>query len=438
MTPVLIFPYSLLLVLLGVLALPASADDLTERLDQVEREIRQLQRGGAADWLTARRNEELRNLVADVLVDADSRTSLQSDAVTGGWKDRFYLADPGGAFRLEVLGRLQVRYVWNHQADDAVDGDRAGFDIRRMFLEFQGHVVDPSWRYRIVTAFSADGVMGINDVSITKDFGNGWSVTAGRFKLPFMREALMSSKRLLAVDRSLIHQAWTLGRSGTVMVEYEHEQWRMSAAVSNGENTTLVPALAEDTEFALTTRGEFLLAGKWGTFNDFTSFRGSDSGVMLGVAVHAERDESGTTFNVGTGLGNDDERRLISWTADLSVEGGGWNLYTAAVGRHTDRDSGDLDEYGFLVQGGVFVTDDLELFARYEWADDDTDADDLSVATVGFNRYFRKHTLKWTSDVGYGFNAVNGSFPSSGAGWRRDGAGEDGQVVVRSQLQLLF
>ncbi len=430
------------LVLFGVataIASPAIADDdLAARLDRIEREIRLLQgEPGGAGW-SADRSQAVRDLVADVLSDADSRSMLRDEPVSAGWKNRFYLADPNGAFRLEVLGRLQVRYVWNHQPDEATDGDRAGFDIRRMFLEFQGHVVDPSWRYRIITAMSSTGVMGVNDATITKELGEGWSLTFGRFKLPFMREALMSSKRLLAVDRSLIHQAWTLGRAGAVMVEYEHERWRMSAAVSNGENTTLAPALAEDTEFALTARGEFLLAGAWGSFNDFTSFRGDEAGVMLGVAVHAERDESGTTFNPGTGLGNDDERRFFSWTVDLSVEGGGWNLYAAAVGRHTDRDSGNLDEYGFLVQGGVFVTEDLEFFARYEWADDDTDADELSVATIGFNRYFHKHTLKWTTDAGYGFNGVNGSFPSSGAGWRVDGVGEDGQIVVRSQLQLLF
>ena len=65
------------------------------------------------------------------------------------------------------------------------------------------------------------------------------------------------------------------------------------------------------------------------------------------------------------------------------------------------------------------VPDEWEIFARYEYGDDDASAtDDLSIVTVGFNRYFDKHALKWTTDVGYSFNEVAPIWSSSGAGWR--------------------
>jgi hypothetical protein len=68
-----------------------------------------------------------------------------------------------------------------------------------------------------------------------------------------------------------------------------------------------------------------------------------------------------------------------------------------------------------------------------------------SVATVGLNWYIGgSKDLKWSTDVGLGFAPV-GDFASSGADWLGDGsstAGEgstnDGQWVVRTQLQLLF
>ncbi|HRP63092.1 MAG TPA: hypothetical protein PK400_07365, partial [Phycisphaerales bacterium] len=65
---------------------------------------------------------------------------------------------------------------------------------------------------------------------------------------------------------------------------------------------------------------------------------------------------------------------------------------------------------------------------------------DLAVITVGVNKYFSKHAVKWTTDVGYGINEVDPFWGSrgAGAGWRSDAAGDKGQIVIRSQLQLVF
>ncbi len=58
--------------------------------------------------------------------------------------------------------------------------------------------------------------------------------------------------------------------------------------------------------------------------------------------------------------------------------------------------------------------------------------------TVGGTRDRAKHALKWTTDIGVGFDEIDGEWASAGLGWREDTATEDGQVVVRSQFQLLF
>ncbi len=76
---------------------------------------------------------------------------------------------------------------------------------------------------------------------------------------------------------------------------------------------------------------------------------------------------------------------------------------------------------------------------RYEWSDfDSPGVADLSVVTVGVVRYYNGNLLRWTTDVGVGLNPVDPAFASPRLGWRADAPGEDGQVVVRSQLQLLF
>ena len=71
--------------------------------------------------------------------------------------------------------------------------------------------------------------------------------------------------------------------------------------------------------------------------------------------------------------------------------------------------------------------------------------DDLIAMTIGGN-WFINNNLKLTMDWGYSFNPVtdNGNAPtsadytSSGTGWRADTLDNEGQWLLRAQLQLLF
>ena len=111
----------------------------------------------------------------------------------------------------------------------------------------------------------------------------------------------------------------------------------------------------------------------------------------------------------------------------------------AAAMRDADDAGLDVDQYGFFIRGGLFVMDDLELYAQYEWGDLDVDAiEELQVITLGVNKYWDKHNLKWQSDLGFAFDEVSSAWASDSSGWRADAPGEDGQIVVRTQVQLLF
>ena len=87
---------------------------------------------GDENWLTQQRAEEIRGLVHDVLADADTRTSLLQDGVTAGYDRFFYIASPDGSFRLNFLGMVQARFVFNSQDDEAPDDStRWGFENSR-------------------------------------------------------------------------------------------------------------------------------------------------------------------------------------------------------------------------------------------------------------------------------------------------------------------
>jgi len=419
---------------------PSPSPDLMQRVEKLEQTIARLKARDAPRRLPQRRAEEIRALVADVLADADTRAVLLDGGLTAGWEKGFFVQSPDGNFRLEFSGRIQVRLTYNHQSNAPDDGDRWGFENRRVFLEFGGHLFDPRWTWQVTGRFPrSGGGFRMRTATITRDLGHDWSVTAGQFTLPFLRERLVSSKRQLTCDRSLIHQAFDISRSQGLQLAYDAESFRLTAAFHDGLDRGGTSWDVEDTDWALTGRAELLLLGAWKQFKDFTSFRGDEPAVMIGAALHAQRDEAGTGLGAGTDIGNNDEADLVTWTVDAAYETDGLNLFAAVVGRHNQQDQvEDNDVYGVIAQGGIFVTDKSELFAQYVWGDDDTDAPNLSVFTVGVNRYFHQHDVKWTLDFGYAFNGVADAWASSAVGWREDAPGQNGQTVLRSQLQLAF
>ena len=118
-----------------------------------------------------------------------------------------------------------------------------------------------------------------------------------------------------------------------------------------------------------------------------------------------------------------------------------------------------ISSYGAQVQGALFVTDTIELFARWEWMETastnsnasspninvNTASDSFvnNIGTIGGNWYIHARALKFTTDLGVSWNPLTfqtGLFGDNiaGANYRQEGVGGGGQVVVRSQLQLIF
>jgi hypothetical protein len=416
--------------------------ELRRQVTDLQAQLDSFRAAADQDWLTARRADEIRAIVHDVLTDADTRSSLLQSGMTAGWDKGFFLSSADGNYKLKLSGQMQVRWVFNNQDGGVADSTRSGFENRRTKLDFSGHIVDPTWQYKVLLAMERDGGSAILDEGwIRKDLDHGWSLRVGQFKPGFLREELVSSRRQLAVERSLVNEEFNQDRVQGIELGFEQEKWRAAVSYHDGfgpgsagsDNTGWQ---VEDTEYAFTGRAELLLAGDWKQFDDFSAWKGGETGFMIGVAGDLQKDEFGT----GGLLGNNDEIEQYGFTVDASAEFDGAGAYGAFVWRTLDSDTADsLDQWAVIVQGSFFLTEEWEGFARYEYGDSDIEGDDdLSVITVGVNRYWDKHNLKWTTDVGYGLDGVSGTWSTSSAGWRTDAADDDGQIVVRSQFQLLF
>jgi hypothetical protein len=406
---------------------PTEAQNYEARIAELEATVAQLK---GENWLTEQRAEEIRGVVQDVLADADTRASLLQAGMTAGYDNGFVLGSSDGNFSLKLNGQLQTRFIYNYQDNSPVDNDRWGFENTRTKLFFSGNVVNPDWMYYIEADFTESGTFTLDDAYITYNYGNGWKAMMGQFKAPILREELVHSRYQLAVERSWLNEYFTGGRTQGIAVDYRGDQFHFTGSYNDGANTPNTPWSTRDTEFSFTGRAEVLFQGTWDQFNDFTSWQNEETGFLLGGALHYQVQEYGTPAP--------DELTVLLATIDASVEFGGANLFGAFVYRNLDDDAMlSSDQFGFLVQGGFFLNEDWELFGRYEFADLDMEGvDDANLVTIGVNRYWAQHGLKWTTDVGFGIDTVPAT--STITGWREDSVDEDGQIVVRTQLQLLF
>jgi hypothetical protein len=446
-----------------------AASSQEARIAELEAQVAQLT---GEHWLTEQRSEEIRGLVEDVLADADTRASLLQSGMTAGYDDGFVIGSPDGNFTLRINGHLQARLVWNEQdegddltgmggtAGNPVDGDtsRRGFEVSRARLIFSGNVAGPEWGYYVNADFGSaaddSGDFELQDAWISYDMGNGWSWRGGQFKNPVVREWLVDSSNQLAIERSNLAYFYGGGRTQGVMFDYEADQWRMSAAMTDGsEYGSFIggmpafigtdgqnsAALDYDTEWAFAARAEILFSGNWDQFDDFTSPQGSEQGIMAGIGLSGQSDEYGTSTV-------DNEYMIYILSADVSLEFDGWNLFGSFSYGDIDNDASgaagvDFNPMGIVVQGGFYFTETLEGFARYEFNDWDdfgdssADVDDMNWFTVGVNNYYNAN-IKSSLDVGYGIDGVLFSDPRTGQ--RTDQQAEDGQFVLRAQMQVTF
>jgi hypothetical protein len=421
----------------------ASNDELKARVAQLERQLAELKANSGDSWLTEQRSAEIRSLVQDVLADADTRASLLQNGAGAGWDRHFFLGSQDGAFRLNIGVQAQFRYVFNSQDDEALAGDtsRGGFENSRTKAIFWGNIIDEHTTYKVQGNFDRDGEgdFGLEDAWINHDYDNGWGLKVGQFKAPLLREELVDSSMQQTVERSLVNSVFTADRVQGIMAHFMADQFRFSGAFHDGGRSANSSALSYDTEWAFTARGEFMLSGSsWELFDDHASWQGGETGTLLGAAAHYEKEEFGTAL--------DGEIETLILTGDATLEFGGWNLFGAVVWSDFDSDTAvfDANPWGVVVQGGVFVAEDWELFGRFEWGDSDfEDSEELTVLTLGATKYFSGHASKWTTDFGYAFNPVDpfwgGSEDADLAGWESDfDPDADGQFVIRTQWQLLF
>ena len=426
-------------------ASPQSA--LKAEVAQLRTEMAQIRKQQGEDWMTQRRAEEIKGLIHEVLSDADTRASLLEDGVLAGHDGKhFFLKSADGAFKLNITGQFQLRYIVgvqgnNSSSEGEVTSSSHGFQLRRMKIGFQGHAFTKKFKYKFVLETNRNGGNSsfADDVWVQYEFADDAYVRLGNQKIPFLREELLSSSRQLAVDRASVTEFFTQNRALGANVIYKgFDMVHLQGGIFGGANsgvTDFNTTTQADTN--LTARADVKLFGDWKAAKDYNAWEGTETSLFVGGAV---------SYQSGGASGSANGSEYFGWTADALFKTGPLSINLAYMGATLDDVAATRTPQGVLAQGGFFVIPDkLQPYLRYEFLDDDVAGNDtIHMVTVGANYFFEKHNLKLTADVVYviaGNSATSistfGSSPfSDGLGF--DGFSGENQLVFRSQLQFLF
>lgn len=428
--------------------------------------------------LTPEQAAEVRNLVKEVLADSGQRATMADGMYAGiDNKGKVFIKSEDGKYLMNISGKVQVRYTYNNAvnagtgaATAAQTASNSGFEVRRLDLDFTGKLGDGvgyvvEFENRIGDSATANAALGIQKAYGIIELSDGVSVQAGKFYLPYTREALMSSGAQTAAERSALNNHFNLGTAEGAQINWHDDSnFNVMAALSNGANSNGVKWNAAPARFAASARAEWLVLGSFADVKDNAALADADKQELaFGLAGYYESldkngakttTENSTTNAIANGTAVADNAYGANIDAIYKV--GGLSFYGAAniAGATPAGNTAGLTHptpWGLEGQVDWRFVKNMDAFVQYSYINSDVNHTannfkDLHEVTVGANYYINSRT-KLTGDVTW---IVSGDAPVKtseiGNGALSDGAGFapgngqrlDGQVAARLQLQVSF
>jgi hypothetical protein len=345
---------------------------------------------------------------------------------------------------VEFGGQFQFRYTVNVRDEEGEEeAVTQGFSASRAKL-FVDSDLNETWGVHLQGAFDSDGgAFSLEDAWTDWQLDESLTFRFGQFKVPTLAEELMSSGRLQAIDRSVTNEVFNLDRTQGFMFIYDTDRIRFLGSFNMGAasaNTDFNGA--NNADYAFTGRFEYVFAGDKEQLEDFSGWQGQELAYKAGFAMHAQDggesgiNNTGATANVNA----------FQTTGDFQIEGNGWNAFGAIVWNHVEPPGNiHVDNFGVVVQGGVFANPSNEFIARFDVVMPDSviigGDDDFSTITVGWNHYFipESHASKFQVDLQWFLNATteNGLVNPEPEIGLLDSS-NDSQFAIRAQYSATF
>jgi hypothetical protein len=396
----------------------------------------------AASSVNAQSLDQTREYAAEVLADAEQRTSLLGASAHHA---NFGFTSADGTSTLNISGGHQTRFTINARDDNsgAQDEFETGFSNGFTLIQFDGSIVSPDTTYELQMYVNSSGNFMLRNAILAQDFGNGTSGWVGQFVVPTTRESMQQDQfHNQRIERSVTDMVFGAGLTQGVGMSHTNEEntWRVSGSFNDGAGTanTAFNSGAES-EFGITVRGDFAFEGSVDPFYDNLRNFGTtgDDAMVAGGYFHIQQTQSPSDTTIAAG-------------ADfLMASKDGWNVFAAGHLRDTEIGAGGDDSFldlGLNLQGGMFIDEQTEIFAGWDCVnpDDDRagDSDPFNTVTVGVNHFpFAGSQAVMISGAVVVF--VDATTETGGLVSSSPSAGlltdtEGGQVAVVGQAQLTF
>ncbi len=361
----------------------------------------------------------------------------------------------GDWFRFRPDGYITFRYTLNYRWEDLSDIDT--FEDPERPVSQTWNI--PRFRFRLTfdltdyaEVFIRFGIIaGGNLVSsqayTTFHFGN-FHFRAGRYWEGIVAAEAPWANELQFVDYSLVGQQFGTGSSHGLRFSWEKPGVSVFVHLTDGMRTgfhTFLDPIAADIAGAVRVEGALAGARTTDLIYRKSSFRGSPFRLVGGIGAHYQTGgRTGITRDFDVALG----------AADLAVGGSGWSLSANGTWQGLNLKEEVLEDFfwsaGLLVQGGVFVHDQVELAARYDalFSDDSPlrnelgaiGTNDIHSVALGLNYFIIpcSYALRVQADFTYIINPLGQDAATTWAGLGLRTTETDGQFISRLQLVAGF
>ncbi|MGR3296080.1 MAG: porin [Candidatus Bathyanammoxibius sp.] len=349
--------------------------------------------------------EDLENAIKDYLGTEQGKELIAESSpskLRAGYRvgKGFYLETLDEKFKLNILGRLQVRYNYRDNEDGR---DTSSFRINRVRLKFSGHAFTKNLNYLL--QWELNSFMGrgqLKDVFVDYRFFPELRLRAGQWKVPYNRQNMASDYKKQFIDESITNDAFSLGRDIGVMLHGElfRERLEYYAGIFTGRGVNATQNT--NNKNMVVARLDYRPFGK---FKDYWESDVEDTESFKAAVGTAFAINNGTQIFFNNMLRTfPKDAQYVQFVVDGIMKYRGFSLEGAYEWRNLDRRGfNHRTANGFFVQGGFFpMPKRLELAARYAQVDPNVnDSDNLEREfTLGTNWYFsRNHHNKLQANI---------------------------------------
>ena len=390
--------------------------------------------------------EEIEQAIDDYLSTDEARKKMglglpSLTAVYTPDDDKYSLSikSPDSNYSFNLGGRMQFRYTYKDNDENfpkTSGSDKQDIALRRARLYMGGNIYSKYVHYYV--ELDADKfTFGMRDFYVYwTPIGDDLNFKLGYFKVPFNRQRMVTSGKLLFQDRSIANDAFTQDRDygldiyGKVLGEDNKVEYHAAVFQGAGQDPTKLAGgdnLDNKLLYVLSLR--YNPFGAYDYYTDETDVKYSKKlKATIGASVaYGAKDKDVKLLNTDT----------IAGVVDMGVKYRGLSWNTEYFERTEDQNGGGKNKKanGFYTQAGYFVIPKkLEVAARYSMVDPDKDvAGDIQKEyTCGLNYYFRDHRSKIQADFGDFVTSSNN--PAI-----KDVSGVDmKEKRIRLQYQIMF